>query len=114
MHGLINRAVQSFVCATYGRSCWLRVTEAARLGFVEFEAMLVYDDDMTVKVLEALSVPTSNRPRAEVFEDLGTYLVSSEHGRAAATSAALAVSAMSNFCTRSTIWPTGCGWPCLI
>ena len=24
MHGLINKAIQSFVCATYGRECWLR------------------------------------------------------------------------------------------
>ncbi|SLN17972.1 heme NO-binding domain-containing protein [Ruegeria meonggei] len=75
MHGLINRAIQSFVCATYGQSCWLRVTEVAELGFVEFEAMLVYDDDMTVRVLDALCADL-NRPRAEMLEDLGTYLVS--------------------------------------
>lgn len=75
MHGLINRAIQSFVCATYGQSCWLRVTDAARLGFVEFEAMLVYDDDMTVRVLDALSGDL-NRPQAEILEDVGTYLVS--------------------------------------
>ncbi|WP_420584417.1 heme NO-binding domain-containing protein [Ruegeria sp.] len=75
MHGLINRAIQSFVCATYGQSCWLRVTEAAELGIVEFEAMLVYDDDMTVQVMDALCVDL-NRPRAEILEDLGTYLVS--------------------------------------
>lgn len=75
MHGLINRAIQSFVCATYGQSCWLRVTEVAELGFVEFEAMLVYDDDMTVRVLDALCA-NLKRPRAEMLEDLGTYLVS--------------------------------------
>ena len=75
MHGLINRAIQSFVCATYGQSCWLRVTGAANLGFVEFEAMLVYDDAMTVQVLDALCADL-DRPRAEVLEDLGTYLVS--------------------------------------
>ncbi len=75
MHGLINRAVQSFVCATYGQSCWLRVTEVAELGFVEFEAMLVYDDEMTMRVLDALCADLK-RPRAEILEDLGTYLVS--------------------------------------
>ncbi|WP_377189788.1 heme NO-binding domain-containing protein [Ruegeria meonggei] len=75
MHGLINRAIQSFVCATYGQSCWLRVTEVAELGFVEFEAMLVYDDEMTVRVLDALCADLK-RPRAEMLEDLGTYLVS--------------------------------------
>lgn len=75
MHGLINRAIQSFVGATYGQSCWVRVTEGARLGFVEFEAMLIYDDDMTTRLLEALSIDL-NRPQAEILEDLGTYLVS--------------------------------------
>ncbi|WP_170409235.1 heme NO-binding domain-containing protein [Ruegeria arenilitoris] len=75
MHGLINRAVQSFVCATYGQTCWLHVTEMAELGFTEFEAMLVYDDDMTARVLDALCGELK-RPRAEILEDLGTYLVS--------------------------------------
>ncbi len=75
MHGLINRAVQSFVCATYGQSCWLKVTEAADLGFSEFEAMLVYDDEMTLRVLDVLCAKLK-RARAEILEDLGTYLVS--------------------------------------
>ena len=75
MHGLINRAVQSFVCATYGQSCWLRVTEIAGLGFTEFEAMLIYDQDVTTRVLDGLCSELK-RPRPEVLEDLGTYLVS--------------------------------------
>lgn len=75
MHGLINRALQSFVSATYGRPCWQRVTEAAGLGFTEFEAMLVYEDAVSARVLTALS-DDLNRPQAEILEDLGTYLVS--------------------------------------
>lgn len=75
MHGLINRAIQSFVCATYGQSCWLRVAETARLGFVEFEAMLTYEDDVLFRVLEALSAELG-RPQPEILEDVGTYLVS--------------------------------------
>ncbi|WP_171239777.1 heme NO-binding domain-containing protein [Ruegeria sp. HKCCA5491] len=75
MHGLINRAVQSFVCETYGQSCWINVTEAAELGFSEFEAMLVYDDEMTLRVLDILCAKLK-RPRGELLEDLGTYLVS--------------------------------------
>lgn len=75
MHGLINRAIQSFVCATYGRPCWLRVADASDLGFVEFEAMLVYDDTVTERVLDAISSDLG-RPRSEILEDLGTYLVS--------------------------------------
>jgi len=75
MHGLINRAIQSFVCATYGQSCWLRVTDAAELGFIEFEAMLVYENDVSSRVLNALSADL-NRPTTEILEDVGTYLVS--------------------------------------
>lgn len=75
MHGLVNRAIQSFVTNTYGRERWQWVTEAAGLGNIEFEAMLPYDDDLTEAVLDALCAELG-RERAEVLEDLGTYLVS--------------------------------------
>jgi heme-NO-binding protein len=75
MHGLINRALQTFVCQTYGTERWHRVTEAAELGFTEFEAMLFYEEAQTLRVLEALCTDLG-RPQAEVLEDLGTYLVS--------------------------------------
>lgn len=75
MHGLINRAIQTFVCQTYGDDLWLRVTEAAELGFSEFESMLIYEEELTHKVLDALCADLG-RPQTEVLEDLGTYLVS--------------------------------------
>jgi heme-NO-binding protein len=75
MHGLINRALQTFVCQTYGADLWHRVTEAAELGFSEFEAMLIYEEAQTLRVLEALCNDLG-RPQSEVLEDLGTYLVS--------------------------------------
>lgn len=75
MHGLINKAIQSFVCATYGRQCWLHATQAAGLDFDEFEAMLLYDADVSARVLDVLCADLS-RPRPEFLEDLGTYLVS--------------------------------------
>lgn len=75
MHGLINRALQSFVCRTYGTDRWQQVTVAAELGFNEFEAMLIYDDDQSLRVLDALCTELE-RPQAELLEDLGTYLVS--------------------------------------
>lgn len=75
MHGLINRAIQSFVTDTYGLDTWLEVTQRAELDFVEFEAMLVYGDDVTPRVLDAVAARL-DRPREEVMEDIGTYLVS--------------------------------------
>ncbi|WP_092362965.1 heme NO-binding domain-containing protein [Cribrihabitans marinus] len=75
MHGLINKAIQSFVCSSYGRNRWHRAAEKAQLGFVEFEAMLVYDDTVSERILRALCHELG-RPPEELLEDLGTYLVS--------------------------------------
>ncbi len=75
MHGLINRAIQCFVTDSYGTERWTEVTQLADLGFQEFEAMLSYDAALTPRVLDAVG-EVLNRPRSEVMEDLGTYLVS--------------------------------------
>ncbi|MEO0380082.1 MAG: heme NO-binding domain-containing protein [Pseudomonadota bacterium] len=75
MHGLINRAIQCFVVDSYGTDTWVEATRIANLGFVEFESMLVYDDDVTPQLLNAVSF-VLNRDRNEVMEDIGTYLVS--------------------------------------
>lgn len=75
MHGLINKAIQSFACATYGADRWRDATEAAGLDSPEFEAMLTYDDADSLRVLDALCAALG-RERGEVLEDLGTYLVS--------------------------------------
>ncbi|MEP1352509.1 MAG: heme NO-binding domain-containing protein [Tateyamaria sp.] len=75
MHGLINRAIQCFVEDSYGSETWVEAAVNADLGFVEFESMLAYDDDVTPKLLDAVS-HVLNRERNEVMEDIGTYLVS--------------------------------------
>lgn len=75
MHGLINRAIQSFVCDTYGADCWRRATRRAGLGFTQFEAMLNYDDGQSRRLLAVLG-EVLGRDRAGMLEDLGTYLVS--------------------------------------
>ena len=75
MHGLINRAIQCFVTDSYGADKWVEATRLADLDFVEFEAMLIYDDDITPRLLDAIS-NILDRPRSDVMEDMGTYLVS--------------------------------------
>lgn len=75
MHGLINRAIERFVRDTYGRDVWRRLTGQLDLGFNEFEAMLTYEDEVTERLLEALSAKLE-KPVEEVLEDIGTYLVS--------------------------------------
>lgn len=75
MHGLINRSIQSYVCDSYGMDIWIDVTHRADLDFTEFEAMLSYEDALTGRVLDAVS-EILGRPRDELMEDIGTYLVS--------------------------------------
>ncbi len=75
MHGLINKAIQTFVCQTYGEARWQSVTRDAGLDFSEFEAMLVYDAALTRDILAALGREL-NRDLDDILEDLGTHLVS--------------------------------------
>lgn len=75
MHGLINRSIQNFVCDSYGDAMWAKVVTRAGLEDPEFEAMLTYEDALTPRVLDAVSVEL-HRSREELMEDIGTYLVS--------------------------------------
>lgn len=75
MHGLINCAIQRFVCDSYGEATWHATAKRAGLGFTTFEAMWTYDDAITPRVLAA-ACDVLDRPYDELMEDIGTYLVS--------------------------------------
>ncbi|MFV2003043.1 MAG: heme NO-binding domain-containing protein [Paracoccaceae bacterium] len=75
MHGLMMRSVQCFICDTYGQDTWLEVVAAAGLGFDNFEALMRYDEKLCDQLIEA-AVARLEKPREELFEDLGTYLAS--------------------------------------
>ena len=75
MHGLINRSIQSFVIDTYGAQSWRLATAKAEIGFENFEAMLVYDDDLSLRLLDE-NASTHGKNVETILEDLGTYLVS--------------------------------------
>ncbi|MEO0751757.1 MAG: heme NO-binding domain-containing protein [Pseudomonadota bacterium] len=76
MHGLINRAVERFARDTYGDAFWMSVAHSANLTFTTFEAMLPYEREITDRVVHALA-RALDKPREEVLEDFGTYLVAS-------------------------------------
>ena len=78
MHGLINRSIQSSVNDTYGHAQWVDATMLGNIGFENFEALLPYDDALTIRLLDAISI-TLDKPVEVVLEDLGTYLVSHPH-----------------------------------
>lgn len=75
MHGLINRSFQNYMCDSYGTDAWLKVAARAEISPPDFEAMLIYDDTVAPAVLDAMGA-ILRRPRSEVMEDVGAYLVS--------------------------------------
>jgi hypothetical protein len=75
MHGVVNKAVESFLRDTYTSAVWDDISTAARLGTPSFEAMLVYDHGTTDRVIDA-AVARIGKPRDALLEDLGIYLVS--------------------------------------
>lgn len=59
----------------YGQETWEEIAEQADLGFTGFEALLIYDDEITHRVLAAAADKLNNSVEA-ILEDIGTYLVS--------------------------------------
>lgn len=78
MHGLINRSIQSYVSDTHGAAIWGQVVQAAELDAPSFEAMMIYEDALTTRVLDAAG-QILRRSREDIMEDIGTYLVT-HHG----------------------------------
>lgn len=81
MHGLINKAMQSFFKDSFGVPAWREIARISQLNSLldadGFEAMQTYDDSLTEGMLQA-AVEVLRRPRDSLLEDLGTYLVSHE------------------------------------
>lgn len=75
MHGLINRSIERFVHDTYGENIWQDAMRRLDPGFAEFEPMLTYEDDLTVRLMTELA-RALDRPATDILEDIGTYLVS--------------------------------------
>ncbi|MEM7723828.1 MAG: heme NO-binding domain-containing protein [Pseudomonadota bacterium] len=78
MHGMVNRALQGFLTATYGDDIWAEVRSQANLPFRDFEAMLHYDDGQTMACFAAACAVLHKHPNA-LLEDIGTWLVTDEN-----------------------------------
>ncbi len=74
MLGIVNKAIECFVSDTYG-GAWKDVAQALDLGAPSFEALLPYDDELTGRLIEE-AARRIGKPRDELLEDLGIYLVS--------------------------------------
>ena len=81
MHGLFNRSIERFIRDSYGGDIWLGAIQHLDLEFIEFEAMLIYDDEITTNLLDELSA-ILGKTREDILEDIGTYLVSHQNSEA--------------------------------
>jgi hypothetical protein len=75
MYGLVNRALQRFICSSYGESAWIEISEASGLRLDEFEPLLLYPDQLTETIVGAAALRLRQGPD-DLLEDLGTFLVS--------------------------------------
>jgi hypothetical protein len=75
MHGVVIRAIECFLRDTYTSAVWDDVAAAADLRVSSFEAMLVYDPEITGGIIAAAE-RRIGKPRDALLEDLGIYLVS--------------------------------------
>lgn len=79
MHGLFNLALELYLRETFGLDRWHRIAAQAALPFQSFEPLATYDLALTVDVIHAASA-LLQRPSDALLEDLGTFLVSGQHG----------------------------------
>jgi hypothetical protein len=81
MHGLVNKAIEAFVADTYGKDAWRIIAAAAELEEASFESMMVYEADITPRVI-ACATQVLKVDQADFLQNLGTYLVAQPTQRA--------------------------------
>ena len=80
MLGVVNKAIEHFIRATYGDRVWHDAAEHALVSDHDIEPMLMYSDEITYHLIDGL-IQTKGKPRQDVLDDLGTFLVTPPHGR---------------------------------
>lgn len=74
MYGLVNRAIEQLVVSLKGEDAWHRVCQAARWSDEGFVAMQTYDDDVTYRLVEAVSQELALPPN-QVLKAFGEYWI---------------------------------------
>jgi hypothetical protein len=73
MLGVVNKAIEAFVCQRYGDKLWADLLIDLSLPGYEFEAMLTYEDGITYDLIDRLAKRQS-KMHQDVLEDIGGYL----------------------------------------
>jgi hypothetical protein len=74
MYGLINKAVEDFVCHRFGEHKWNEIKATAGLEVETFVSLDAYPDDLTYRLVQAAS-QCLDLPPAAVLEALGEYWI---------------------------------------
>ena len=74
MNGVINAALQHYVCTAHGLSLWERAARRSGVPHLRFEAMLQYQDALTERTLTALANELQIT-QEDLLEDVGVFLV---------------------------------------
>jgi hypothetical protein len=76
MHGLVNKALETFLAATFGRDRWQAIVlrSGLDLGDDGFDSMRLYEG-WQAEALLAAAVHVLDRSRESLLEDLGTFLI---------------------------------------
>jgi hypothetical protein len=77
MLGVVNKAIEAFVCQRYGDKLWADLLIDLSLPGYEFEAMLTYEDGITYDLIDRLAKRQS-KLHQDVLEDIGGYLVAED------------------------------------
>ena len=77
MLGVMNKAIEAFVCQRYGEKLWADLLIDLSLPGYEFEAMLTYEDGITYDLIDRLAKRQS-KMHQDVLEDIGGYLVAED------------------------------------
>ena len=76
MHGLVNKALETFLVATFGRDRWQAIVlrSGLDLGDDGFDSMRLYEG-WQIEALLAGAVHVLDRSRESLLEDLGIFLI---------------------------------------
>ena len=72
MYGMVNDAVRTFIVKHHGEDAWAKICDDADVTTREFEQLLTYDDDITYRLVGAISKHLGADASA-VLEVFGQY-----------------------------------------
>jgi len=74
MYGMVNKAIEDFVCSNFGEESWLRIKAEAGVDVVAFVSNEPYPDEVTFKLVGASS-DVLNIPVDKVLHSFGEHWI---------------------------------------